>query len=192
MSTFIGEVRDPYCSPTITKGLVEFVVHPLQGGILQHNRAQLVSISGEVYPVAVRGTGRVHPGPSVQQRWNPEDFLVRLDGIAIEQAQNMQKIIQEYVAENTPFIGEIIEAPSSSESGLVKLRVRPQPYASVTLKEAQLVAQSGETISVVLRRVEAAPASPTLGQFGDLIISVEGITLEQAKFVHKLVQPQDK
>jgi hypothetical protein len=50
---FIGEVSTPYYSPIITKGLVEFTVHPLQGGPLRHNAAQLVSVSGEVHPVTV-------------------------------------------------------------------------------------------------------------------------------------------
>ena len=50
-TTFIGEVREPYCSSVITKGLVEFKVRPLQGGSLHHYAAQLVSISGERDPV---------------------------------------------------------------------------------------------------------------------------------------------
>lgn len=190
-ATFVGALGNPYCSPTITRGFVEFTVHPLQGGILRHNHAQLVSSLGEKHPVTVRGTGRVHPGPSSSNRWHPGDFLVRVDGITLEQAQDMREIVQEYIAEGTPFIGDIIEVClSSAKSSSIEVRVRPQPYHSVALKEAQLITQSGERSTVKLRRIEAAPASPTLGCFGDLLISLEGITLEQAYLAQKLVQEQ--
>lgn len=189
-NTFVGEVSDPYFSPKITRGLVEFTVHPLQGGSLRHNAAQLISSSDVAYPVTVRGTGYVHASPSGQKHWKPGNFLARIDGITLEQAQDMRKIVQEYVEEGTPFVGEVIEINPSSKSNFIELRVRPQPYAAITLKEAQLITQSGETIAVVLRRVEAAPASSTLGRFGDLVVSLEGSTLEQAKLAQKLIQEQ--
>lgn len=55
--TFIGEISEPYLSPTITQGLVEFVVHPLQGEILRNNQAQLISASGATHLVTVREQG---------------------------------------------------------------------------------------------------------------------------------------
>lgn len=105
----------------------------------------------------------------------------------------MQKIVQFAVEEGTPFLGDILEARTSArQENLLELRVRPQPYASLTLQEARLLTQAGESIPVTLRRVQAAPASPTLGHFGDLIISLEGATLEQAKRAQRLRQEQRK
>ncbi len=155
---FIGEISAPYYSPIITKGLVEFTVHPLQGG------------------------------PS----WQPGDFLVRVDGIEFRQAHEMRKLVQECLTEETPFVAEIIDlAPSSTMDGLVELRVRPQPYISLHPRDAQLIDKSGKRLPVIIRRVEAAPPSPALGRFGDLIVFVEGITFEQARQMQTLTQEQN-
>lgn len=43
--SFIGELRNPFSSPKITRGLVEFAVHPLLGSTLRNTLAQLVSAS---------------------------------------------------------------------------------------------------------------------------------------------------
>jgi hypothetical protein len=58
---FIGEVSDPFYSPKITMGLVEFTVRSIQGSLLLYKTAQLISESGEVYPVKVRAISIMHP-----------------------------------------------------------------------------------------------------------------------------------
>jgi hypothetical protein len=189
---FVGEISAPYYSPIITKGLVEFTVHPLQGGPLRHNAAQIIGTSGETYPVTVRATGRIQPDLSVQHSWQPGDFLVRVDGIEFRQAHEMRKLIQECLTEETPFVAEIINfAPSSTMDGLVELRVRPQPYISLHPRDAQLIDKAGKRLPVIIRGVEAAPPSPALGHFGDLIVFLEGITLEQASQMQMLIQEQN-
>lgn len=89
-ATFIGEVSDPFCSLKITKGLVEFKVRSIQGSLLLHKTAQLINESGEVYPVMVRAISIMHPSR------DPRDFLLRVDGIDIEKAKEMRKLIQEH------------------------------------------------------------------------------------------------
>jgi hypothetical protein len=87
---FIGEVSDPFYSLKITSGLVEFTVRSIQGRLLLYKTAQLISEAGEVYPVTVRATSIMHPSR------DPRDFQLRVDGIDIEKAQEMRKIVQEH------------------------------------------------------------------------------------------------
>jgi hypothetical protein len=87
---FIGEVSDPFCSPKITKGLIEFKVRSVQGSLLLHKTAQLISESGEVYPVMVRAISIMRPSR------DPRDFQLRVDGIDIERAKEMRMLVQEH------------------------------------------------------------------------------------------------
>ena len=87
---FIGEVSDPFYSPKITSGLVEFTVRSIQGRLLLYQTAQLISESGEVYPVTVRAISIMHPPRDLR------DFQLRVDGIDIEKAKEMRQIIQEH------------------------------------------------------------------------------------------------
>ncbi len=96
---FIGEVSDPFYSPKITSGLVEFKVRLIQGRLLLYKTAQLISESGEVYPVIVRAIGLIHPDLSANPSWSPKDLHVRVDGIDIEKAKEMRQIIQEHAPE---------------------------------------------------------------------------------------------
>jgi hypothetical protein len=88
---FIGEVSNPFCSPKITKGLVEFRVRSIQGSLLLYKTAQLISESGEVYPVMVRAISIMHPSQ------DPRDFQMRVDGIDVEKAKEMRKLVQEHM-----------------------------------------------------------------------------------------------
>jgi hypothetical protein len=88
---FIGEVSDPFCLPKITQGLVGFKLRYLQGNLLLSKTAQLISESGEVYPVMVRGIGKMHPSQ------DPRDFLIRVDGIGFEKAKEMRSLTQEHI-----------------------------------------------------------------------------------------------
>ena len=88
---FIGEVTDPFCSLKITKGLVEFKVRYVQGNLLPYQAAQLISESGEVYPVMVRAINIMHPSR------DPSDFQIRVEGIDLEKAKEMRRIIQEHI-----------------------------------------------------------------------------------------------
>ena len=88
--TFVGEVSDPFCSLKITKGLVEFKVRSLQGSLLLSKTAQLISASGEVYPVLVCAMSIMHPSR------DPREFQLRVAGIDIEKAKEMRKLIQEH------------------------------------------------------------------------------------------------
>ncbi len=94
---FIGEVSDPFCSPKITQGLVEFKVRYVQGNLLLYKTAQLISESGEVYPVIVRAIGLVHPDLAANPSWDPRDLHVRVGGISLEKAKEMCKLVQEHV-----------------------------------------------------------------------------------------------
>jgi hypothetical protein len=134
----------------------------------------------------------MQPTLLAQCAWQPGDFLVRVDGIEFGQAHDMQKLVQEGVIEGTPFVGEIPDfAPFSTADGFIGLRVRPRPYIALHLRDAQVIDKSGKTLPVIIRRVEAAPPSSTLGRFGDLIVFLEGVTLEQAQQAQSLVQVQD-
>jgi hypothetical protein len=97
ITTFIGEVSDPFYSPKITSGLVEFRVRYIQGDLALYKTAQLISESGEVYPVIVRSIGLVHPDLSANPSWNPKDLHVRVEGISIEKVKEMRRIVQEHV-----------------------------------------------------------------------------------------------
>lgn len=88
---FIGEVSDPFYSPKITSGLVEFKVRTIQGRLLLYKTAQLISESGEVYPVIVRAMSIMHPSRDTRE------FQLRVEGIDIEKEQEMRKIIQEHI-----------------------------------------------------------------------------------------------
>jgi hypothetical protein len=89
-ATFIGEVSDPFCSPKITKCLVEFKVRSIQGSLLLYKTAQLISEAGEVCPVMVRAISIMHPSR------DPREFQLRVDGIDIEKAKTMRRLIQEH------------------------------------------------------------------------------------------------
>ena len=96
---FIGEVSEPFYSFKITMGLVEFKVRHVQGNLLPYKTAQLISGSGEVYPVVVRAIGLVHPDLSANPSWDPRDLQVRVAGISIEKAKEMRMLIQEHVSD---------------------------------------------------------------------------------------------
>ena len=96
---FIGEVSDPFYSPKITQGLIEFKVRSIQGNLLLYKTAQLISESGEVYPVIVRAIGLVHPDLSANPSWDPRELHVRVGGISIERAKEMCKLVQENVSD---------------------------------------------------------------------------------------------
>ncbi len=187
--SFTGEVSNPFSSPTITKGLIEFKVRPLQGGAVRHNAAHLISASGEVYPVTIRATGRIQPVSSVRNEWQVGDFLVRIDGLTFEQAQHMKKLVQAPEPEETTFTGEVIAVKlAPAGSNLIELRVRPHPYRSIRRGTASIRTTSEERIAVTIHKLSAAPPSATLRQFGDLLVVVEGTTLEQAENAQTLIQ----
>ena len=90
---FIGNVSDPFYSPKITMGLVEFTVQSMQGSLMLYKTAELISESGEVYLVKVRAVSIMHPSR------DPHIFQMRVEGIDIEKAKEMRKIIQEHIPE---------------------------------------------------------------------------------------------
>jgi hypothetical protein len=188
---FIGALRDPFCSPKITQGLVEFKVRQIQGSQLLNKAAKLVNESGEVYPVTVRGIGRMNAPFS--DSWQPGDFLVRVDGIDIEKAQEMRELIQELVPEGTTFVGAIIDFQLSlTQPDLIEVRVRPQPYSSLHRGGAWLINQANEVHLVTIRHTTFAPPSVTLGRFGDIIITIDSISLEEMNKMQRVVQAQRK
>jgi hypothetical protein len=101
MMAFIGEVSEPYSSPTVTRGLIEFRVHPLQGNLQLYQKAQLISQTGEISLVMVRATSYKQFEQSSSLAWQPGDFRVRVDGIDLVQAQTMQKLQQEPLSEDS-------------------------------------------------------------------------------------------
>lgn len=65
-------------------------------------------------------------------------------------------------------------------------------WIGISVKDALIEEiQIGIQVLFIIRRVEVAPPSPALGRFGDLIVSLEGITLEQAQQIQNLVQEQN-
>jgi hypothetical protein len=92
--SFIGEVSDPFCSPHITKGLVEFSVRATKiSPFLPEKETELIDQNGHSYLVTIRAVGRVTPDPA-SKRWKPGDFLIRVEGISMDQALQMRLIRQ--------------------------------------------------------------------------------------------------
>jgi hypothetical protein len=92
--SFIGEVSDPFCSPRITKGLVEFSVRATKTSpFVPEKGAELIDQDGHSYPVTIRSVGRITPDPALD-KWQPDDFLIRVDGITMDQASRMRQIRQ--------------------------------------------------------------------------------------------------
>lgn len=94
---FYGEVSKPYSHPRITKGFVEFYVRAIsvgQGLNSYNKQAELIDEEGAVYSVMLRGSGMFHPGLKANATWKPGDFLLRVDGITMEQAHHMRYIRQ--------------------------------------------------------------------------------------------------
>ncbi|MBV9020158.1 MAG: hypothetical protein JO125_08650 [Chloroflexi bacterium] len=90
----IGEVRDPFCSPRITKGLVEFYVRPTKiGAFVPGKVAELIDQDGHSHTVTVRAIGHITPD-TASNKWRPGDFLIRIEGITMDQALHMRQIKQ--------------------------------------------------------------------------------------------------
>jgi hypothetical protein len=178
---FAAEISDPDYSPPVAnlRDMVTFKLgKTLVRGTLNHSVAQLISETGEVQPVTVRATGRMRG-----------DALIAVDGITLEQAQSMRKIIQYIVPQGTPFIGDVIDVvPSPDQEGMIDIRVRPQPYRGIYREAAQIIDAEGQSIPIVIHRIMHAPPSLELGRYGDVIIRVEGITLDQARMAQRLTQ----
>jgi hypothetical protein len=86
---FLAELAEPSSSPTVTRGYVEFeMCRLLWAGRLVNDRASLISATGELSPVLVKGVGSLHPGTS------PVQFLVRIQGVTLEQAQRARYLMQ--------------------------------------------------------------------------------------------------
>ncbi len=97
---FLGEVYSPSILPASIPtlgGLVSFVVHPLfqRGGVQVGLPAQLISVSGQRYTVAIRGWGFLTPNWSALPRWQAGDFLIAIEGITLDQAKEATQLRQE-------------------------------------------------------------------------------------------------
>ncbi len=197
---FIGEARNPFSSDTITRGFMGFHVHPVQqndllqpDGVLRpYGTVHLVSSSGNVYPVTIRGSGRPHFDRAKHDyTWDQE---IAVDGITLDQAQNIYSMTQNVGPEGTTAIGIILQANRSSDrSGNFDLHVR-MLQCGLMRKEggtAQLVSTSGEAYPVLIREIHAvsSPDTSLLEERRSMyIMSVDGITLSQAQKVQTLVQ----
>jgi hypothetical protein len=191
--SFFGEISEPLTPPSAMKmqGTISFKVRQLsRGGALVNGRAaHLISEFGEAYPVKVRGIGRMQPVSPPPSTWRPGDFLILVEGITLEQAQCMRKIIQYVVPKETPFTGDVIEAiPSPGQEGRIDIRVRPQPYSDIRRDALQLIGVEGQPIPIVIHRIMHASPSSEVGRYRDLIFTVEGITLDQARTAQRLTQ----
>src|SRR5579859_6259046 len=92
--SFIGEVSNPFCSPSITKGFVEFSVRATKiSPFVPEKGAELIDQDGHSYPVTIRSVGRITPDPTAD-KWRPGDFLIRIEGITMSQALHMRQIRQ--------------------------------------------------------------------------------------------------
>jgi hypothetical protein len=195
--TFIGEVDNPCPSPPIPrmKDMVSFRVRQLLSrGPLRNSVAQLISETDEIYPITIRGTGSFQPSDAAGGNWQPGDFLLLADGITLEQAQDMRKIVQYAPSEGSDFSGIIIESlPSSNdEIQTLDIRIRPQLDSGLRRESALIVDSTGQQIPVTIYRIMPAPPSPELGRYGDLIATVDGLTLDQARTAKRLTQPARK
>ena len=91
---FVGEVSDPFCDPRITQGLIEFYVRPTrQASISSGEAAELIDDAGQSHGVVIRGIGRITPDPT-SKKWRPGDFLIRVEGISMDQSVNMRQVMQ--------------------------------------------------------------------------------------------------
>lgn len=92
--SFTGEVSDPFCSPRITKGFVEFSVRATKiSPFVPEKGAELIDQDGQSYPVTIRSVGRITPDPAAN-KWRSGDFLIRVEGITLSQALHMRQIRQ--------------------------------------------------------------------------------------------------
>jgi hypothetical protein len=55
--------------------------------------AELIDQDGHSYPVTIRAVGRITPDLA-SNKWRPGDFLIRVEGITMDQALHMRQIRQ--------------------------------------------------------------------------------------------------
>jgi hypothetical protein len=97
--TYVGEVMRPFLN-TIIKPAYSFTARPRSnnGRIVRHEKAELILASGEVLPVTVIGSGRVHPTPQAVQSgdWKAGDMpiFIQASDLNEEQAQQARWIVQ--------------------------------------------------------------------------------------------------
>ncbi len=193
-TTFIGKVSHPFSSPTITRGYVEFKVQPVQRGpLLPGLPANLISHSGETYHVTIRGIGRVTPNGSIPNAWRPGDFLVAVDGITIDQADEMRLLQQVLKREQTRFLGEIKAAkPSPTKRDRLDLQVLSIQHGILHQGTARVITPSGETYPVVIRNI-AVSSIPSLPSEPDrLLITIKASSLPHIEEGSRLIQEGDE
>jgi hypothetical protein len=73
---------------------VEFSVRATKiSPFVSEKNAELIDQDGHSYPVTIRAVGRITPDPA-SNKWQPGDFLIRVEGITMDQALYMRQIRQ--------------------------------------------------------------------------------------------------
>ncbi len=92
--SFIGEVSNLFCSPRITNSLVEFSVRATKiSPFVPEKGAELIDQDDHAHLVTIRSVGRLAPDPA-SNKWQPGDFLIRVEGITMDQALKTRQIRQ--------------------------------------------------------------------------------------------------
>lgn len=92
---FRGEVSNPG-SPRFAKGLVLFYVSSTEGRAFNAEKsAELLDQDDHSYPVTIRSVGSITPDlSSPNNKWQPGDFMISVEGITMDQAVHMRHIRQ--------------------------------------------------------------------------------------------------
>ncbi len=187
VTTFVAEVGHPFSSPTVTRGFVEFRVHPIvQGPLYNGASADIQDAQGKVYPVVIRNISHVRPNLSSNPQWDAGDFQLTVDKITLEQAQTMRKLTRTTGPEENTFVATVLDAQSNAQlPHHTDLNVQVLQHGLLHVGEAQGVNKGGEPKSIVIRAIQAPPSVSSSGR---LLITVEGISLAQSRELQTLVQ----
>jgi hypothetical protein len=187
ITTFVAAVSRPFSSPTITRGFVEFRVHPLvQGPLYNGASADVEDTQGNVYPVVVRSIGHIRPDLSSNSQWDANDFQLTVDKITLEQAQTMRKLTRTTGPEENTFVATVLDAQGNLQlPHHIDLNVQVLQHGLLYSGEAQGVSKGGEAKSIVIHAIQA---TPSVSGSGRLLITVEGISLAQSRELQTLVQ----
>lgn len=196
---FIGEARNPFHLPRVTRGFVGLQIRPLQQSDLLHpygafrpyGMIHLISSFHEIYVVTIHGSGRPFFDQSKQSQMWQRDITV--DGITLNQAQSIHKVLQFVGPQGTKAIGTILGTEQSTQRWKsIDLYIAMLQCGLMRKGEskAQLIDTSGEVYPVIIRQITALQTANTTTKIRkrEYIITVDGITSVQSTTLQTLIQ----
>ncbi|MGB8346111.1 MAG: hypothetical protein WCD86_14600 [Ktedonobacteraceae bacterium] len=198
--TFIGDVIDHFSLPVVTQDYIGIRVRPIQHdallgltGILKMRETiDLISLSGKHYTATIHSASRPYLDISRSDELWTQDLSV--EGITLEQAQNIQRIIQMGGPQNTTALGAI-STFQTTQHGIagIELHVRMLQRGLMRKSggEAYLISQSGEMWPVVIQHLATlspSRAASSIRQRNEYLLTIENIPLKQIEEAQTIIQ----